>query len=191
MRNVLRVLVALALLAMSVVGAQPASGTGAHCAYRLDPIRQQARSGVVAARLKLVGCYPRFRDALASGSGGSIQLAAGTSPASLTGGQLVAGSSLSTRVSVLLGTEYNGSLFAGASNSYFAASTCTASTTWEVANVGAAWNDMFESGMGFGGCRTNKKFRNTNFTGSIKTCTPNCSDYGTLDDQVSSLRWRV
>jgi hypothetical protein len=191
MRNVLRVLVALALLAMSIVGAQPASGTGAHCAYRLDPIRQQARSGVVAAKLRLVGCYPRFRDALASGSGGSIQLAAGASPASLTEEELVAGSSLSARASVLIGTEYNGQLFGGASNSYWAATTCTASTTWEVANVGGAWNDMFESGKGFGGCRTNKKFRNTNFTGSVVTCTPTCSNYGSLVNQVSSLKWRT
>jgi hypothetical protein len=191
MRNVLRVFTASALLAMSIAGAQPASGKGGHCVYRLDPIRQHERSGVIAARLRLVGCFPRFRDAVAAGSGGSIQLAPDASPASLTEEELVAGSSTSARVSVLLGTEYDSILYAGASNSYFAASTCTASTTWQVANVGAAWNDMFESGMGFGGCHTNKKFRNTNFGGAVVTCTPNCSNYGALINQVSSLRWRV
>ena len=191
MRNVLRVFAALALLTMSVVGAQPALAKGAHCVYRLDPIHQEQLTGIIPARLKLVGCYSRFRDAVAVGSGGRIQLAQDATPASLTEKELLAGSSASRRVSVLIGTEYDGSVFSGASNSYFATSTCTASTTWQVANVGAAWNDVFESGMGFGGCHTNKKFRNTNFGGAVVTCTPNCSDYGSLDNQVSSLRWRV
>jgi hypothetical protein len=190
MRNVLRVFAALALFTMSI-GFQPALANGAHCAYRLEPIRQQRSAGVVDARLRLVGCYARFRDAVAAGSGGRIQLASAAAPASLTDEELLAGSSASPRGSILIGTEYDGSGFAGASNSYFMATTCTASTTWQVANVGAAWNDMFESGKGFGGCHTNKKFRNTNFGGAVVTCTPNCSDYGSLDDQVSSLRWRV
>lgn len=191
MRNVLRMFVALALLAMSVVGAQPALAKGGHCVYRLEPIHQQGLTGAILAKLRLVGCYAHFRDAVAVGSRGSIQLAADASPASLTEGELLAGSSASSRVTVMIGTEYIGTGFSGASNSYFAASTCTASTTWEVANVGAAWNDMFESGKGFGGCHTNKKFRNTNFGGAVVTCTPNCSDYLALAAKVSSLRWRV
>jgi hypothetical protein len=190
MRNVLRVFAALALLTMSVVGAQPALANGGHCVYRLEPL-QHRHTGVIPAKLKLVGCYAHFRDAVAVGSYGSIQLTSDATPASLTEEELAAGSSVSTRVSVLLGTEYNGQLFSGSSNSYYAASTCTASTTWEVANVGAAWNDTFESGMGFGGCHTNKKFRNTNFGGTVVTCTPSCSNYGSLVNQVSSLRWRV
>lgn len=191
MRKLLRVFAALGLLAMSVVGAQPALAKGAHCAYRLVPLQGQDRIGVIAAELKLVDCYSRFRDAIAVGSGGSVQLAPSASPASVTEGELTAGSSASSRVSVLLGTEYIGAAFIGASNSYFATSTCTASTTWEVANVGATWNDMFESGRGFGGCHTNKKFRNTNFGGTVVTCTPSCGNYGALNNQVSSLRWRV
>jgi hypothetical protein len=45
-------------------------------------------------------------------------------------------------------------------------------------------------GEGFGGSDTNKKFENTNFGGSVLTCTPNCTNYGTLSNQVSSLRWK-
>jgi hypothetical protein len=190
MRNVLRVFAALALLMMSVVGAQPALAKGGHCVYRLEPL-QQRHTGVIPAKLKLVGCYAHFRDAVAVGSYGSIQLASDAAPASLTDEELLAGSSPTPRASVLIGTEYTGQLFSGASQSYWATTTCTASTTWEVPNVGAAWNDMFESGKGFGGCHTNRKFRNTNFGGTVIICTPNCSNYGGLTNQVSSLRWRV
>ena len=59
-----------------------------------------------------------------------------------------------------------------------------------VADVGAFWDNVFSSGKGFGGCDTNKKFENTNFGGSVLTCTPNCTNYGTLSNQVSSLRWK-
>jgi hypothetical protein len=191
MRKLLRAFAALGLLTMSVVGAQPALAKGGHCAYKVVPLQRQDRVGVIAAELKLVGCYSRFRDAIAMGSRGSVQLATTATPGSLTERELRAGTSVSPKASVLVGTEYDGSGFAGASVNYFMASTCTAATTWQVPNVGAAWNDVFQSGKGFGGCHTNKKYRNTNFGGSVVTCTPNCSDYGALDNQVSSLRWRV
>ena len=51
-------------------------------------------------------------------------------------------------------------------------------------------DNEFIPGKGFGGCDTNKKFENTNFGGSVLTCTPNCTNYGTLSNQVSSLRWK-
>jgi hypothetical protein len=91
----------------------------------------------------------------------------------------------------LIWTEYDGSGFAGSSNSYFSASTCTSGTTWQVANVGAAWNDRFQSGKGFGGCDTNRKFQHENFGGTVRTWTPKCTVYGTLSNEVTSLRWRV
>jgi hypothetical protein len=190
MRKISSIVGAALLLAASICAATPASaGVGSHCAYRLDPI-ERTSNGVVRARLVQVGCFATFAEALLFGSGGTIHLPSGTTPASLTERQLNSQSTVG-RASVLIGTEYNGTGFGGTSNDYFASSTCTASTTWEVANVTATWNDLFESGKGFGGCDTNKKFRDTGFGGTVATCTPNCSDYGALDNQVSSLRWRI
>ena len=77
----------------------------------------------------------------------------------------------------------------GASASYYAPSGC-GNTTWEVSYVGNSWNDLFESGKGFGTCDRNRKFEHSNFGGNSILCTPNCSDYGQVRNRVSSLRWR-
>ena len=108
----------------------------------------------------------------------------------LTNAILAVASATNAPDAVLIGTEYNSSGYAGASQSYFAPVTCSTGVVWEVADVGATWDNRFQSGKGFGGCDTNKKFQNTNFGGNVLTCTPNCSDYGALSNQVSSLRWR-
>jgi hypothetical protein len=159
---------------------------GQHCAFRLVPLE----SGGVAtdASLDLVGCFGTYERALEAGSGHAIDVAADVTPQTLTDDVLPVSTILA---SVLIGTEYDGSGFTGGSNSYFASTTCTSTTTWQVANVGAAWNDRFQSGKGFGGCDTNRKFEHENFGGAVRTCTPNCTDYGTLSNQVTSLRWRV
>ena len=75
------------------------------------------------------------------------------------------------------------------SKSYLAPDAC-AGNIWETDYVGDAWNDLFDSGKGFGGCDTNKKFVHANFGGDVLTCSPSCGDYGSLRNQVSSLRWK-
>jgi hypothetical protein len=172
------------LLCASAAAAQPAKAdAGEHCAFRLVPLEM---TGVVAnADLELVGCYPTYELALEAGVGHAIDLEPAVTPRTLTD------EALGSLASVLIGTEYDGNGFTGGSNSYFASTTCTSSTTWQVANVGAEWNDRFQSGKGFGGCDTNRKFQHENFGGSVRTCTPNCTDYGALSNEVTSLRWRV
>jgi hypothetical protein len=91
---------------------------------------------------------------------------------------------------VLIGTEYSETQYDGTSKSYFAAVTCSATVTWEVSYVGDTWNDRFESGKGFGGCNHNRKFAASQFGGASVLCTPNCTSYGSLNNLVSSLRWR-
>ena len=93
--------------------------------------------------------------------------------------------------SVVIGTEWDGTGFAGGSQSYTASTTCSSTTTWQVPNVGPEWNDRFSSGKGLGGCDTNRKFQHENFGGNVRVCTPNCADYGALGNQVTSLRWRI
>ena len=157
-----------------------------HCSYRLVPVDKVGT--VTTAELELIGCFPSFEQAIEVGSGGSVDIAPTESPATLTDGDLSASVALAD---VLIGTEYNLVGYGGTSHSYFASTTCTSVTTWQVSYVTDAWNDLFSSGKGFGGCDTNRKFEHSNFGGAVKTCTPNCSDYGALSNEVSSLRWRV
>jgi hypothetical protein len=177
---------ALVLVAVLTSVAQPAKAdVGQHCAFRLVPL--EVAGVVTSASLDLLGCFGTYEEALEAGSGGAIA-AGDVTPQTLTDEVLPTPTILA---SVLIGTEYDGSGYAGGSNSYFASSTCTSSTTWQVANVGAEWNDRFQSGKGFGGCDTNRKYQHENFGGTVRTCTPNCTDYGTLSNEVTSLRWRV
>lgn len=164
----------------------PAEAAGAeHCATVLVPI--EPIEGVTEAVLDPIGCFATYDQALEAGTGTTIDVSVEVSPATLT---VAAAAELTTTSSVLIGTEYNLFDFAGDSRSYFAATTCSSGVVWSVANVGPSWNDTFQSGKGFGGCDTNKKFEHENFAGDVKTCTPNCADYGSLANRVTSLRWR-
>jgi len=158
---------------------------GEHCATRLVPL--ESVGAVTNARLELIGCFSTYDQALEAGTGTTLDISSEVTPTTLTA-ELAA--DFSTTASVLIGTEYDLLNFSGDSQSYFASSTCSSGVIWSVANVGPTWNDRFQSGKGFGGCDTNKKFEHENFAGAIRTCTPNCADYGTLENEVTSLRWR-
>jgi hypothetical protein len=172
-----------------IVGfAHPAqTDVAGHCVYRLVPIERVGI--VVSAEPELVGCFATYELALEGGLGPAVDAEAGVAPESLTDEALSTFGA--SALSVVIGTEWDGNSFTGASNSYTAPTTCSSSTTWQVANVGATWNDRFQSGKGFGGCDTNRKFQHENFGGTVRVCTPNCAEYGALSNQVTSLRWRV
>jgi hypothetical protein len=157
-----------------------------HCVVHLVPLSPATDAGVVTATLDDGGCFATLEEALEAGTGGRVALPEGTSPGELT--QPLLDASVTAAADILLGTEYDNVNFGGASRSYFASSGC-ANMTWQVSNVGATWNDRFESGVGFGTCDHNRKFEHTNFGGSVVLCTPNCGTYGTLRNEVSSLRW--
>lgn len=158
---------------------------GRHCIVRLVAL-SQTEDGVITAALEEGGCFPTFEQALEAGTGGQVALSEGISPGELT--QSLLEDSVTAASDVLIGTEYDSTSFLGASRNFFAASGC-AGTTWQVANVGATWNDRFESGKGFGTCDHNRKFEHEDFGGAVVLCTPNCGTYGSLRNEVTSLRW--
>ncbi len=178
----------LALVIAPAGSAGAGSATGRHCAYRLVP-ESHPRPHVVSARLEKVGCFSTFVDAVAAGSGGSIRLPLSTSPPQLTDGLIARSTRTLAGDDTLIGTEWFSTNYGGASRNYWAPNAC-AGTTYEVQYVHDAQNDAFESGKGFGGCDNNKKFADSGFGGAVLTCTPNCSDYGPLRNEVSSLRWK-
>jgi hypothetical protein len=173
-------------------GVQPASAAQAtNCAFFLLPVGQGSAPGEIETVPVALGCYATYSQALAAGSAGSINMSMTTTPASLTDTTLASATTDSVTSSILIGTEWTNVGYTASSNSYFASSTCTSSTTWQTHWVGDAWNDQFESGKGFGGCDKNKKFEDADYLGTVLTCTPNCNDYGVLNAEVSSLRWRI
>ena len=175
----------LAVTALLSIAPQANAEVRGHCVIRLVPLHRVGT--VVDASLERVGCYPSYEEALEVGLGGSVDIAEGITPMTLTD-EMAAAEATS---SVVIGTEFDLKNFLGESTSYTAPTTCSSSTTYQVGNVGAFWNDRFQSGRGFGGCDTNRKFQHENFGGAVRLCTPNCGDYGTLGNQVTSLRWRV
>jgi hypothetical protein len=186
--RVLAICGALVLLACvpGTAGARPAAGR--HCVFRLDPV-SRPKPHVISASLERVGCFDTLSEAIEAGSGGSIRLARSTQPAELTNAMIAEATVRRAGDDTLIGTEWSSLNFSGSSNSYMAPNAC-AGVTFEIAYVGDTWNDRFESGKGFGGCDTNKKFVHSNFGGDVLTCTPNCSDYGVLRNEVSSLKWK-
>jgi hypothetical protein len=175
----------LAVLAGSLL-AVPAQGrNGRHCAYRLVTVSRHG--SVNEARADLIGCYSTFAQSLAAGTGGSVHVSDSMTPQRLTDAELQTG----TRAGlVAIGTEFNNNGYDGVSRSFFAESTCSATDIWEWNYVGDDWNDRSNSGKGFGGCDHNKKFEAADFGGNVLTCTPNCTNYGILANEVSSLRYR-
>lgn len=169
-------------------GSAVAADGGQNCAVRLEPTGSGEGVGAVLTAPVDLGCYETLADAVAVGTGGTVTLPAGTSAGELTQSMLDSGGA-STASSFLLGIEYDDTSYGGSSLSYFASGDCVG-TTWEDSYVGDTWNDRFESGKGFSSCDHNKKFEHKQFGGAILTCTPNCSTYGVLRNEVSSLRWK-
>ncbi len=188
--RVLAICGTMVLLACVPGTAGARSAGGRHCAVRLEP-KSYPKPNVILARAVRVGCYDTLSEAVEAGSGGAIRLPRGTTGADLTD-ELIARSTVTGRIgggTTLIGTEWTGLNYFGSSRSWYAPDACDGNT-WETDYVGDNWNDEFESGRGFGGCDTNKKFVHANFGGDVLTCTPSCADYGSLRNQVSSLRWR-
>jgi hypothetical protein len=189
--KVTRIALVAGLLTLGGMVTVPAqAGGGHHCVVRLQPVAPRDARGVIRARAVDMGCFASFAQALAVGSGGAIKVSTGTTPAGLTQRQLNASTSVVPDASVMIGTEFDGLSYSGSSNSWFAPTQCAGDDIWEANYVGDLWNDRFQSGKGFGGCDHNRKFGAADFTGSSILCTPNCLDYGVLDNKISSLRWK-
>lgn len=178
-------LIVMAALSLGVVTPAVAEDAAVHCASMLVPLEPLAGSTV--AKLEPIGCFASYDLALEVGTGTLVDVPSDVSPATLS---QEAAAMLVTTSSVLIGTEFDAYGFGGGSESYFAPSTCSSSVSWSVSNVGAEWNDRFQSGKGFGGCDTNRKFEHADFSGDVRICTPNCMDYSALANEVTSLRWR-
>jgi hypothetical protein len=186
MRSIRRAAAFAALLVPTFLAAPAGAGDATHCAAYLQPVSTEGV--VVHADLVELGCFATYAEAVEAGTEGALRLDDGAAPSTLSESD-VAEATATAGSSVLIGTEWVETGYTSTSKSYFASATCSDLLTWEVGYVTDAWNDRFESGKGFGGCDRNRKFQHSQFGGSSILCTPNCSTYGALNDEVSSLRW--
>ena len=187
--RVLALIVGVALPTSALVSTVPAeASTADDCVVLLRPVSIEDDGAILTTPVDL-GCYATYAEALAVGSSGAIDVPDTMTPTALTDAALSTDTDLTVTADVLIGTEFHATNYTGPSKSYFATATCSTGVVWDLATLGT-WDDRFSSGKGFGGCDTNKKFQNANFGGSVVTCTPNCTTYGSINNDVSSLRWK-
>lgn len=187
-----RTIVPIALVAVMVMAipARPATASEpTHCVVRLEPVGPGVAPGSISTVEVDGGCYSTLAEAVAVGTGGRVQLPVSTQPKDLTQTMIDENTISTLAGDTLIGTEWDDTGYGGGSKDYFANAGC-ANNTWEDPQVGSTWNDRFESGKGFANCDHNRKFQHANFGGDVRLCTPNCSTYGALRNEVSSLRWK-
>lgn len=170
------------------VAAATAQEVPTHCAVRLVPVGPGGFPGEVETEIVDLGCYETYAQAFSAGSGGQAELPASVTPAQVTQAMLDEAGVGAALGDYHIGTEWDNTAYGGSSIQYWATGDCVG-TTWTVDWVGAAWNDRFESGKGFASCDRNKKFEDIDFGGAVRTCTPNCTGYGALNNEVSALKW--
>jgi hypothetical protein len=143
---------------------------------------------MVTAEAVLEGCYESFAAALEAGSGGAIDVPDAISPPQLSP-RMLDRSMTSAPDDTLIGTEFHETDFSSGSTAFFAATGC-GQNNYQEPDLPPSLNDDFESGKGFHNCDRNRKFKHQNFGGEDRLCTPNCADYGSLRNEISSLKWR-
>jgi hypothetical protein len=152
--------------------AQDASASSEQsCVFYLEAIGPANSAGEVPTRPVDRGCYDSTSAAL-----------------SATGATLDS-NGLAPTATVVIGIEWDNTGYSGANVIYEVSGGCTSTRTWVLSYVGDTWNDRFASGKGYAHCNKNKKFEHANFGGAVLVCTPNCSTYGVLNNEVSSLKW--
>lgn len=161
-----------------------------HCAVYLDRSGDDPATNPIETDPVDLGCYETLTEAVSIGTNGAVAPISGgvSSRTSFRAAMRQLMTEEDPEKRFLIGIEWNHINFDGGSRSYYFDRACN-SNPIEV-NIGDTWNDQFESGKGFAGCGSNKKFKHANQSGDVLLCTPNCSNYGDLRNEVSSLRWK-
>jgi len=180
----------LGLAALILVGAaSPAAGARPepgrrgelHCVFELRPVERTARAVFTEPLPR--GCFSTQAESMAVGTNGNVILPPDTEAEDLS-------QDLIDQFTVVIGREFDEGSFVDKLVEYYAPTGCN-QNTWVVNYVGNSLNDRFESGKGFAHCDLNRKFEDADLGGASILCTPHCSAYGVLRDEVSSLRWKA
>jgi hypothetical protein len=172
--------------ATAVEGGPVVSVEKMHCAVRIDPVKK----GETFSSATEIGCYNTFAQAIGAATDGRVKRPDLT-PDSISESDLAGSDAGSLRVA-LIGIDYDGRGFTGASLSWFTADLtgCFSPGTFFRANMPAFFNNRLTSTRAFSGCRKNDSFPGFNLTGLGIRCFPNCSYVGNFwNNTTSSKRW--
>ncbi len=191
--RVIVALVAIVGLVAVPVAAQAGSGKvaaapprGAHCVASLSPASATGVSAVTG-----FSCFGTFSDAVGFASKGAVTLARSAEVASADATirrQLHAYRALA---SPLLGIEYNSTGFGGSSLTLTGSggSGCYGGTEYSFGNLGSyGWNDKIGSARTYSNC-VGQHFKNTGLSGTSTSVFGSKSDFGSLDNAISSIRF--
>ncbi len=68
---------------------------------------------------------------------------------------------------------------------------CSKGRIWQIGQLDAGWDRLISSAESFGGCGAFEQFRDARHRGPSLVCTPYCASFGTLNDEISSVRWKA
>lgn len=183
------VVVAGALAAPAVAQAAPSTiaheqARGSHCVIVLS-----AGSAAKQSVVKDYRCFSTLSKAVTFASGGKVRLGARSSLSSADAALRSRGSSRAS--SPVLGIEYNASNFGGTSLTLTGSggSGCYGGTEYSFGNLGNyGWNDKIESARTYSNC-AGVHYKNSGFSGSSTSVYGSRSDFGSLDNEISSIRF--
>jgi hypothetical protein len=166
-------------------GSEPAATSAVpaarHCVAKLAPVQQGAK---VSAMGK-VGCYTTFAGAMAAATDNTVMLSPDASP------QSVSEADLTTAATRVIGIDYDGTYYSGASFIWYASNPygCYGGLSY-VANVPNWFNNRLSSTRGYNGCRRNTSFDGYYQTGDWVRCFSSCVYVGGfMTNRTSSKSW--
>ncbi|HEY8787559.1 MAG TPA: hypothetical protein VIM10_00280 [Actinopolymorphaceae bacterium] len=182
------VVVAGLLAAPAVAQAAPSpiareQARGSHCVVALSPGSAAKRSVVKDYR-----CFSSLSEAVTFATGGKVRLGARSSFSSADTALL--GSS-STASAPVLGIEYNWTGFGGTSLTLTGSggSGCYGGTEYSFGNLGTyGWNDKIESARTYSNC-VGVHYKNSGLWGTSTSVFGSKSDFGSLNNEISSIRF--
>ncbi|MBC7227447.1 MAG: hypothetical protein H5T61_09450 [Thermoflexales bacterium] len=155
---------------------------GNHCVVNIEPLQPGERF----SRIRPVGCFASFSEAIAVATDGALQLPPDWNPADgLPEGPAPA------QGNVVVGIDYEGANFTGSTLVWETDHTpgCSDGTSFVAPSMPAGWNDRVSSARSYSGCNHYYHYEHTNFGGAVLDCGGSCSNMGVMDNQTSSERW--
>jgi hypothetical protein len=154
--------------------------SGNHCVGLIEPVQP----GQTASVVEEVGCFETFAEAIATATGGKVNLPSTTQPTEVTE-EMLASAGVTLIAIDYWDSNYNGRSFRW----YSHAGGCTSSRYFEADSMPRGWNDEVSSTKGYGGCSRNILYEHINQGGALRICEPNCYRLGAMNDKTSSRRW--
>jgi hypothetical protein len=190
---VLSFVLVLALQALPLAAASPddLASSDRHCVAALERVKP----GKAAARSQRLECFPTFSDAIYHATEGRVFLPDGLDlkdQLDLLGTELKAETESATVIApatFVIAIDYEDSGFDDSTLTWTTPEPCTALSGWQVTSMPSGWNDQVGSTQGFSDCNRNILYEHINFGGAVLTCSPTCSNLGSMDDETSSRLW--